>query len=131
MGGQPDGHGGQPRRNKGREARPFAQGQDKRQGTGPESRHHGHGPRIKDRQFPGRLDIRHVHDQGVKLRPALCRKDFRHRKIIARIARKPVNRFGRDRDQTAGSQDPGSLGKPLLSWCKFECLVWHVTQRRA
>jgi hypothetical protein len=45
-----------------------------------------------------------VHDDGMRRRPALEAEYLAHRVRVVRVRAQPVNGFGRERDQLAGSQ---------------------------
>ncbi len=61
-------------------------------------------PIIKLRQPFGRGVIRHMYDQRIEIGPPLGAIDLGHRFGIRRVSRKPIYRFGRNRDNIAHPQ---------------------------
>src|SRR5215472_2149912 len=56
---------------------------------------------------------RDVDDQRVEARPALDHKDLSNGAVVGRIRTEPINGLGREGDEPARAQQPGSLGDRL------------------
>jgi hypothetical protein len=84
-------------------ARGTSQRQHQRQRAGPERACHEFGARIESRDALGGGEIGHMRDQGIETRAAFGGVDLGDRARIVGARPQPVDRFGREGDETAGA----------------------------
>ena len=95
-----------------RVARPSRQHQG--QGARPEGARQGAGTLVKDDDAGRCLRLGEMHDQGIEIRPVLGREDGGDGAVAGGVGPQPVDGFGREGDECAGTDQGRCLGNGLV-----------------
>ena len=127
--GHPDGDGCKVCGDERRQVCAGFDGQDQRQGAGPEGGGDIQRGIMENSNLAGGVEVGDMHDQRVETRAAFRREDAGCGHVRAGIAAKAVDGFSWKSDQLIAAQNFGSARKACRGGRKGFGLIHHVTQR--